>query len=148
MKSKITVRDFIPSDTDKLLKYREETARMSFPGKKLDKEHARKAILRHMQKWPGTVRLACQDSKPVGFIMFQPKRGSLGSYGYINAIFVEKAHRDKGVGALLLKSAEDWLHKKGIKRINAAITATNKHSLDFFREHGYMNKRTVVEKRI
>jgi GNAT superfamily N-acetyltransferase len=146
MKSRITARDFIPRDTEKLLGYREETARISFPELRLDREHSRKVILRHSRKFPGTIKLACLDSKPIGFIMFQPKRSSLGTYGYINAIFVEKQCRDKGVGTLLLREAEKWLHSRGVKRIGATITNSNKPSLDFFRENGYRQTRTVVEK--
>lgn len=148
MKLKISIRDFQPGDMKKILIYREETAKISFPELRLDRKHSRKSILRHSRRFPGTIKLACLDYKPRGFIMFQPKRSSLGSYGYINAIFVEKTYREHGVGALLLKSAEEWLLSRGIKRIEGTITNSNKTSLDFFTEHGYMNKRTVVEKRI
>jgi ribosomal protein S18 acetylase RimI-like enzyme len=78
--------------------------------------------------------------------MFQPKAGSLGRYGYINAIYVEKGHRKRGAGRLLLDEAERRLLSRGIKRIQATVTSKNRPSLDFFRERGYREKRFVVEK--
>jgi GNAT superfamily N-acetyltransferase len=132
---------------EKLLEYREETAGISFPGIRMDRNNARKNILRHAEKHPGTIKIAESGGKPVGYIMFQPRKSSFGSYGHADTIFVEKAYRSQGVGALLLKSAEKWFRKKGIKRMNATITASNRTSLDFFREHGYRQTRVVVEKK-
>jgi ribosomal protein S18 acetylase RimI-like enzyme len=148
MKGKITVRDFIPSDTEKILKHREETACISFPGLKMDKEHSRKSMLFHLKKYPGTIKVAEAGGRAVGFIEFRPKSGSFGRYGYINIIFVEKNHRNHGVGKALLDSAEKWFLSAGIRCIKATVTNTNGQSLEFFRGEGFIPRRTVVEKRM
>jgi ribosomal protein S18 acetylase RimI-like enzyme len=148
MKGKITVRDFIPSDTEKILKHREETACISFPGLKMDKEHSRKSMLFHLKKYPGTIKVAECGGRMIGFIEFRPKSGSFGRYGYINIIFVEKNHRNRGVGAVLLREAEKWFISAGIRCIQATVTNTNGQSVDFFRKEGYLPRRVVVEKRI
>ena len=144
----IAVRDFQEKDTEKILQFRKETAGESFPGIEMNRGKARRAILRHMKRHPGTVKVAELEGKPIGLVMFKLKAGSLGSYGRITTIFVKKPYRNQGVGAFLLQEAEKSLLSKGIKRIYAEVTNTNTHSLDFFREHGYTNKRTVVEKRV
>lgn len=133
---------------EKLLEYREKTARISFPGIRMDRNNAKRTMLRHAEKHPGTIKVAESDGNPAGYIMFQPKKGSLGPYGHINTIFVEKTYRNRGVGALLLKEAEKRLRKKGLRRMNATVTATNRRSLDFFGEHGYRKTRIVVEKSV
>ena len=147
MKPRITVRDFRPGDTGRLLEYRRETGGISFPGARMDRDNARKNILRHAEKHPGTIKVAESAGGPVGFVMFRPRKGSFGSYGHVDMIFVEKAFREHGVGALLLKSAEEWFRKKGTKRINATVTATNRHSLNFFGVHGYRKTRLILEKK-
>jgi len=148
MKGKIRIRDFLPGDLEKILRYREEVARESFPELKMESEKARKAILSQLENHPGTLKVAESEGKPIGYIMFTPKSGSLGKYGRITSIFVERPWRKQGVGALLLEEAEKSLLSKGINRIYAEITNTNKPSLDFFRKSGYKEKRTVVEKRV
>jgi len=148
MTSKVTIRDFQPGDTERLLDFREQTGRISFPGLKLDRERSRKVLLRHAERYPGTIKVALSGSQPVGYIRFRPKSGEFERYGHINIIFVEQVLRRRGVGALLLREAERWLKKKGITSISAEITSTNSASLDFFRARGYRVRRMVVEKRV
>jgi GNAT superfamily N-acetyltransferase len=148
MRHKIIIRNLAPNDMDRILEFRKETARISFPGLKFSKEDARRTFILHDKKYPGTIKIACSGPLQIGFIMFKPKKGFLGPFGYIDIIFVKEAYRDKGVGALLLKEAESWFRRKGINRINATITDTNSHSRDFFRENGYKDTRIVVEKNI
>jgi len=148
MKPRITVRDFRPADTERLMEFRRETGEISFPGKRMDRANARRNILRHAKKYPGTIKVAESDSGPVGYVMFRPSKSSFGSYGRLDIIFVEKAFRDRGVGALLLKEAEMWLRKKGMRRVSATVTATNRRSLGFFTGRAYRKKRLILEKAI
>jgi len=148
MKGRIRVRDFRSGDMEKLLDCREETARISFPRARMDREKSKRSILLHLKKHPGTIKVAESGGRPVGFIEFKPRSCSFGIYGYINIIFVEEKHRKHGVGKALLDCAEKWFLSRGISSIQATVTNTNNESLDFFREHGYPPRRVVVEKRI
>ena len=148
MKPKVRVRDFRPADTERLLEFREETGRISFPGKRMDKANARKSMLRHAEKHPGTIKVAESGGKPIGYIMFRPRRGSFGSYGRVDMVFVEKSFRRQGVGELLLREAETWFRRKGMTHVNAAVTASNTRSLGFFGRHAYRKKRLILEKKI
>ena len=148
MNPKIAIRDFQPGDMERILDFRAETGRISFPGQKMDRERTRRILLRHAERYPGTIKVALSGSRPIGFIRFQPKSGEFGKYGHINIIFVKQAFRRKGVGVLLLREAESWLRKNGIRTIDAEITNANSPSLDFFRGQGYKGTRTVMEKRV
>jgi ribosomal protein S18 acetylase RimI-like enzyme len=148
MKRRINIRDFRADDTEKLLGCKEETAAISFPWARMDREKSRKSILLHVKKHHGTIKVAESGGRPVGFIEFKPMSSSFGTYGYINIIFVEEKHRKHGIGKALLDSAEKWFLSRGISSIQATVTNTNKESLDFFREHGYLPRRVVVEKRV
>ena len=146
MKPRITIRDFQQGDMERLLEFREETGRMSFPGLRMDREKVMRSLLRHAEKYPGTIKIALSGGVLVGFIRFRPRSGDFGRYGHINIIYVEEGFRHMGVGEMLLHEAERWLKKKGITQISAEITSTNAASLDFFRGQGYAQKRVVVEK--
>jgi len=142
----VVIRDFKERDIEKILDYREESGRISFPELTIDRERAKGYIIGHVKKYPGTLKIAELDGKPVGFIRFHLEEGSFGDYGLIDIIFVEKSHREMGIGKLLIQEAEKWFHSKGIYRIEAVITNTNSPSINFFKSHSYSEKRTVFEK--
>jgi ribosomal protein S18 acetylase RimI-like enzyme len=142
------IRDFSEQDMEKLLDYREESAKISFPRMKIDREKARRFFLEHVEKYPGTLKVAELEGKIAGFIRFFPEEGSFGRYGMIDLIFVDKEHRKRGVGKLLLETAEKWFESSGISHIEAVVTNTNAPSINFFKSQGYEERRTVFNKRL
>ena len=145
---KIRIRDLQKKDMGRILGYREETACISFPGMKMDMGKCRESMLLQVRRYPGTIKVAEAGGRLVGYISFGPRKGSLGAHGRINIIFVEERYRKHGIGELLLEEAEKWFRSHGISRIDAVVTNTNSRSMDFFRERGYREKRTVFEKRL
>jgi phosphinothricin acetyltransferase len=146
MNGKILIRDFREEDMEKILEYREEVAGISFPVMKFSKESSRKAMLKGLEKHPGSIRIAELDGKIAGFIIFRPKKLSLEESGSIESIFVHKDYRKRGIAKLLLETAEEWFRKKGIRHISATVTNTNLPSMELFSKSGYREKRTVFEK--
>jgi ribosomal protein S18 acetylase RimI-like enzyme len=145
---KVKIRDLVPSDIENVLDYRQESGKISFQGQTIDRERERGSIKEHAEKYPGTIKVAEIGGKPAGYIRFELKKSSFGDYGLINAIFVEKDFRSGGLGKLLIKAAEEWFASMGIFSVEATITNTNLPSLSFFRSLGYLEKRTVVEKKL
>ena len=145
---KVTIRDFALSDIERILDYRQESGKVSFPGLAIDRERESAFVTEHAEKNPGTIKVAEVEGRPAGYVRFELKSSSFGDYGLINAIFVDKDQRNAGLGNLLIKAAEGWLISKGAGSVEAAITSTNLPSLSFFRSIGYIEKRTVVEKRL
>jgi ribosomal protein S18 acetylase RimI-like enzyme len=66
----------------------------------------------------------------------------------IDLIFVDTEQRKRGVGKLLLETAEKWFESNGISHIEAVVTNTNAPSINFFKSMRYEEKRTVFEKRL
>ena len=143
---KTGIRDFRKTDMGRILGYREKTARISFPGRKMDMEKCRKSMLLQMRRNPGTIKVAEAEGRTVGYISFGPRKGSLGVHGRINTIFVEEKYRKHGIGEMLLKEAEKWFRSHGIMRMEAVVTDTNSRSMDFFKSQKFREKRTVLEK--
>jgi len=143
---KIDIRDFQKKDMKRILGYRKETGSISFPGLMMDMGKYRKSMMLQMRRYPGTIKVAEAGGRPIGYISFRPRKGSLGVHGHINIVFVEKKYRNRGIGELLLKEAEGWFHSHGIKRIEAVVTNTNSRSIGFFKARRFREKRTVLEK--
>jgi len=144
----IIIRDFAPKDIERILDYREESARVSFPDLMLDREKAKGFLLEHAEKHPGTIRVAELGGRLVGFVRFLPEKGSFGDYGILDLIFVEEDFRKMGAGKALLQAAEEWFAARGISRIEAVVTKTNAASLGFFKSNGYEEKRAVLQKKL
>lgn len=142
------IRDFTEKDMEKLLDYREESGRISFPELRIDREKAKEFFLEHVRNYPGTLKVAELDGRIVGFIRFFPEEGSFGRYGIIDLIFVEKEHRKLGIGKLLMETAEKWFESNDISRIEATVTNTNTPSINFFKSHDYEERRTVLHKKL
>lgn len=71
--------------------------------------------------------VAEEDGAPVGFICIERD-------GYINRLFTHPGHVRRGVGTALLKRAEDWAGKRGIKRIFLSASKTGR---DFYLKNGF-----------
>jgi ribosomal protein S18 acetylase RimI-like enzyme len=142
----LVIRDFEERDIEGILDCQEETGRVSFPGLGFDREKAREFLAAHAGKHPGTIRVAEAAGRMAGFIRFQPDEGAYGRYGLINTIFVDSAHRKRGIGRLLLADAERWFRAAGISRVKATVTRTNAPSMGFFSSQGYGQARIVFGK--
>ena len=74
---------------------------------------------------------AVEDHQVVGFILGTKRkfpyleRGLEPDQGWINVIFVKDEYRRKGIGTKLLKTVEDVLIERGVKRITLAAYSPN-----------------------
>ena len=60
-----------------------------------------------------------------------------GHRGWINRLAVLKARRAQGVGALLMREAEDRLRALGCGKINLQVRTANRAVVEFYRSLGY-----------
>ncbi len=60
-----------------------------------------------------------------------------GRRGMINRLAIDPDYRGKGLAGKMIKEAEDFLHKQGIKVIAALIEDENLPSISAFQKAGY-----------
>ena len=82
---------------------------------------------------PDLLLVARDQDRVVGSVMV----GYDGHRGWINRLAVLKARRAQGVGALLMREAEDRLRALGCGKINLQVRAANRAVVDFYRSLGY-----------
>jgi ribosomal protein S18 acetylase RimI-like enzyme len=144
--SRIRFRDFEDRDLDRILDFKKESAGVSFPGMDFDMDLFRRKLLGMLRKDPNSVKVAELGNDIIGYVFLEIKKAGTGSIGCINHVFVSEPHRNSGLGASLVKIAEDYLRSRGIRRIRATVTKTNQASLNFCRKLGYKEKRLILEK--
>jgi len=145
-KSKIKFRNFEEKDLDKILKFKETSAEISFPGLDIDTNLFKKRLLNKVRNDPNSVKVAELDSEIIGYVFLEIKKGTTGPIGYINHVFVSEPYRKSGLGTMFMQIAEDYLKSRGIKRVRVTVTKTNKVSLKFCKKNGYTEKRLILEK--
>jgi GNAT superfamily N-acetyltransferase len=84
------------------------------------------------------VVLAELDGRPVGFALFFHNYSTfLTAPGlYLEDLFVEPAHRGKGIGAALLRRVAALAHERGCGRLEWAVLDWNAPAIGFYERQG------------
>jgi ribosomal protein S18 acetylase RimI-like enzyme len=113
-------------------------------------------VLRVTRKREGFVLVAEQKSRPIGFIVTLPepppphaRYDSVPSRPcLIWELWVEPAHRSKGVGKRLLEEAETRFRARGYDWVHLFVAAANPRARDFYRRAGFVERWLDVGKPI
>lgn len=101
------------------------------------------ALLRNPSQ--GQAWLMKAHHKPVGYALltynFDLEYG--GVEGMLTDLYVEKRHRNRGVGSLALYELEDFCRERGIRAIELQVLNRNKAAEMFYRKAGF---RTLPRK--
>jgi len=68
--------------------------------------------------------------------------------GFIYDIYVTEKHRDKGVGARLMKEAENYCKQKGYTRISLMVSTHNQPAIQLYRKTGFKDEQMFMEKEL
>ena len=72
-----------------------------------------------------------------------------GHRGWLYAIAVLSGHRARGIGARLVREAEQRLHELGCRKINLQVRSTNAEVVSFYEAVGYfVEDRISMGKRV
>lgn len=78
--------------------------------------------------------VAVEDNNVLGYIIGEKNKSK---FIFINIIVVDKKHRGKGVGKLLLKEFEKIAKKMKFKEIGLLSPKWNKKTLEFYKKSGF-----------
>lgn len=102
--------------------------------------------LARLQAWPDQhVALACAGQDAVGLVHVQGVR-LLVSEGYaeVQALVVAQAVQGQGVGARLLRHAEDWARAAGYARVRLRSGVQREAAHGFYRAQGYAQAKASL----
>jgi ribosomal protein S18 acetylase RimI-like enzyme len=72
-----------------------------------------------------------------------------GVRGWIHHLAVQAEDRHKGIGTMLMRSAEQGLEALGCPKVNLQVRATNTAVISFYRSLGYdVEERASLGKRL
>jgi ribosomal protein S18 acetylase RimI-like enzyme len=92
------------------------------------------------------------DGITVGFllaaILQRPKVFEHRTYGHIYDVFVDAAHRNRGIGEALVNAAVDWFRARRINRVELYTHARNALGLRFWRKMGFETTVHILDRRL
>lgn len=99
-------------------------------------------IQKMMKDVKAIVLKAVYDGKVCGFaclyLQDTPRKGFVHSkIGYIYNFGVDGAYQKRGIGAMLLEKAEDFLREKGAETVELNVFLFNQRALAFYKKYGY-----------
>jgi ribosomal protein S18 acetylase RimI-like enzyme len=71
-----------------------------------------------------------------------------GHRGWIYYLAVARDLQRRGIGARMVKAAEDWLARRNAPKLNLMVRAENSAVLGFYESLGYRRSETVVLQRV
>jgi ribosomal protein S18 acetylase RimI-like enzyme len=88
---------------------------------------------------PELFLVALDGTRTIGSIM----AGYDGHRGWLYAVAVRASHRRRGIGAALVRAAEERLHALGCRKVNLQVRATNRVVVEFYERLGYAAEERV-----
>jgi ribosomal protein S18 acetylase RimI-like enzyme len=110
-----------------------------FYGQPSDLEAATRFLQERFQQQNSTVLIASDGEYVVGFIQLYPSFSSVSMkpIWILNDLFVEEAHRGKGIAKLLILAAESLARQTGAVRIVLATQISNVVAQALYESFGY-----------
>jgi GNAT superfamily N-acetyltransferase len=80
------------------------------------------------------------DCSPMGFVYLERLRDyfTLEDHGHISMIVVTEAAEGRGVGAALMRAAEDWARREGYRRLTLTVFDANSRARTLYEHLGYL----------
>ena len=131
----------------------EDAAMVTELSLKLWPEHSREEMETEfcslLQNRECTLFLAVKEAQTVGFAQCQLRHdyveGTESSpVGYLEGIFVDKAHQGKGIARQLLAACENWAREMGCREFASDCELTNKESLAFHLKVGFSEANRII----
>ncbi|KYC35955.1 acetyltransferase [Scytonema hofmannii PCC 7110] len=110
-----------------------------------------------VKKQDGQIYVAQSNERIIGFVVCFVEELDEGDlhivererkYGYISDLYVLATTRERGVGAALMKAAENWFINLKLEVVRVGLLYSNERAAMFYRKAGYQPYEIVYEKHL
>jgi ribosomal protein S18 acetylase RimI-like enzyme len=109
-------------------------------------------VFEHFLRNKGSKILVAEDTNRafLGYVFVGESNNQMTGQtsGFIYDIYVAKQHRDKGIGAKLMKQAEKYCRTKGYTRISLMVSTHNQPAIRLYEKTGFKNEQIFMEKEL
>jgi ribosomal protein S18 acetylase RimI-like enzyme len=86
------------------------------------------------------------DGTLAGFIWVAVRMDLQGTYGSIDQVYLKPEYRRRGLGALLMNAAHDYIQRQGLDLARLYVTCDNFDAVSLYRRMGYRVTRYEMER--
>lgn len=141
----IQIRESIPEDNEFIVSLVERFSEFELPEWRQADEinNANRMSLQRAleQPQPGSAIFIAEDEAegPVGFIHLETQTDYFSGekHGYISDLAVSKSFEGRGIGRILLETAETWTRTKGYRLLTLYIFSGNTHAQRIYEKNGF-----------
>ncbi len=83
-----------------------------------------------------------------GFVWVAVRVDLQGAYGSVDQVYLKPPYRRKGYGELLMKAADDFIKRQGLKTARLYVTKDNVDAVQLYEREGYEITRYEMERRV
>ena len=111
-------------------------------------------LLAQCAETDGRIFVAEHDNKVLGMVCVFGKIQSNAideeayDYAYVSDLVVLAANRDRGLGRMLLRRAENYARSQGARLLKIAVHAPNKVARDFYISDGFQERIVMLHKEL
>ncbi|MFB6208272.1 MAG: GNAT family N-acetyltransferase [Candidatus Nanohaloarchaea archaeon] len=98
------------------------------------------------------VTFVAEEDGAIGFVAAKidepPPVFSRGYTLHISELYVRKTYRREGIATELMERVIDWGRERGCESVELHVDTPNTEAIEFYREHGFEEKRKVLRKEL
>jgi ribosomal protein S18 acetylase RimI-like enzyme len=150
-RSQIRVRAARSEDRDFIVRLGKRTVMDSAPARRhaepVDVLESYDRLLEIVESQSHAALVAEDGEAPVGFVLMLDQLDDEvtgQAQGFIAYMAVERAYRNRGVGAALLKAAEDEARRRGLPYMALMVTEENAPARALYERAGYVTERRLL----
>jgi GNAT superfamily N-acetyltransferase len=102
----------------------------------------------------GEIFVAGKEGELIGFVcitgLLAPQQQDAVDqpYAFLSDFFVVPRFQCRGIGAALMRRAEQFAYARGVRRVALKVLAENSHAIEFYQHHHYQSRFIVMAKRL
>ncbi len=134
-----------------ILEFEREVAKRSFPDNPiLDENYHRGKLEKALKRERAGLKVGLLNSEVVGWLWLRTEkdRNTKEKFGYVKTIIVKPEHRHRGLGRRLVEAAKQYFQVKGVSRVDAIVSASNREAAFFFEEVGFETQHSTIRNNI
>jgi|SRR3990167_9023183 len=99
------------------------------------------------------ILIATSEDKIVGFVTYEKVEAdyfdtSIVEHGDVLELYIDDRYRKYGIGNKLMSKVENFFKGEGLEFMSLQCSTYNKNALDFYSKSGYINRQSLLYKKI
>ena len=148
----LSIKPIEEKDIETICDWHKEHIKINFPGSLYKRDLFKEKLIADFKVMGKGKKVMLSkytnDNQMVGFlwlkIIFDPYKDC--EFCDLHYIHIALTHRRQGIGKRLMRLADSWVKKNGVKEVRLGTHINNSRAIGLYKKCGYKIKRVLMEK--